>query len=77
MMNHEDTEPRSRADDLTLPFGQYKGRTLGEVADTDLRYLDWLIGQDWFLAKYRGLAEAVGDICLRRSHELDHILDED
>jgi hypothetical protein len=31
-----------------LPFGNYRGQTLDEVAATDegLRYLDWLVGWD-------------------------------
>jgi uncharacterized protein (DUF3820 family) len=32
-----------------MPLGKYGGRTLDEIAATDegLRYLDWLIGQEW------------------------------
>lgn len=35
-----------RADDFTLTFGKYKGKTLGEVSDSaeGLKYLDWLVG---------------------------------
>jgi uncharacterized protein (DUF3820 family) len=32
-----------------MPLGKYSGRTLDEIAATDkgLRYLDWMIGQEW------------------------------
>jgi uncharacterized protein (DUF3820 family) len=32
----------------TIPFGQHKGKPLDEVP---VRYLDWLIGQDWMDGK--------------------------
>jgi uncharacterized protein (DUF3820 family) len=32
-----------------MPLGKYSGRTLDEIAVTDegLRYLDWMVGQEW------------------------------
>jgi uncharacterized protein (DUF3820 family) len=30
-----------------MPFGKYKGKTLGDICDDDVLYLDFLIGQDW------------------------------
>ncbi len=32
-----------------MPFGKFKSKTLDEIARTNegLRYLDWLIGQEW------------------------------
>ena len=32
---------------FVMPFGQYKGKTLDEIAQTDkgLLYLDWLLGE--------------------------------
>jgi hypothetical protein len=32
-------EPES----VLLPFGKHRGRSLGWIAENDLRYLDWLI----------------------------------
>jgi len=30
--------------DVIMPFGKYKGLRISEVP---IKYLDWLIGQDW------------------------------
>ncbi len=37
-----------RAKNFVMPFGEFKGMTLDQIAGTDrgLRYLDWLIGWD-------------------------------
>jgi hypothetical protein len=43
-----------------LRFGKFRGRSIGEVAESDegLRYLDWLSGQTW-LEPYTAEALAV------------------
>lgn len=37
-------------DDWLFPFGAYAGKLLSEIPDT---YLDWVIGQDWFVEQSR------------------------
>jgi uncharacterized protein (DUF3820 family) len=48
------------ARNTVLPFGKFKGMKLKEIRDESggLRYLDWLLGQDWFEEK-EDLFEAV------------------
>jgi uncharacterized protein (DUF3820 family) len=50
-----------------FPFGKHKGKTLADIPDT---YLDWLIGQDWFVKRNREWVEAIGkELATRkRSH---------
>ncbi len=33
-----------------FPFGKWKGKTLAEIPTS---YLDWLIGEDWFIKSER------------------------
>ena len=48
-----------QAHGVLMPFGKYKGKTLGEIADEDVLYLDWLVGvQVWGKA-----GEAVKLLC--------------
>jgi uncharacterized protein (DUF3820 family) len=35
-----------QAEQTPMPFGKYKGQTLGAIADADVLYLDWLNGLD-------------------------------
>jgi uncharacterized protein (DUF3820 family) len=35
-----------------MPFGRYKGMLVSEVAEQDLRYAEWLLGQAWFKTKF-------------------------
>lgn len=46
--------------DVRLPFGKHKGKTLDAIAETDdgLKYLDWLVGQDWLKGDLRNCVEA-------------------
>lgn len=46
--------------DVRMPLGKYKGSTLDGIAETDegLRYLDWLIGQDWLKGDLRNCVKA-------------------
>lgn len=32
----------------TFPFGKHKGKRLADIPDT---YLDWLIGEGWFIER--------------------------
>ena len=42
--------------DPVIPFGKHKGNY---ASDIDVEYLDWLIGQDWFVEKFADLEEEV------------------
>ena len=61
------------AEAVVMPFGKYKGATLGEIADADVLYLDWLVGRD-----IRGstLREAVAAICQDRAAEIKRLVDD-
>lgn len=47
-------------EDWTFPFGKYKGKTIAEIPSS---YLDWLIGQDWFVKRpgNRDWLQAIGE----------------
>ena len=34
------------AENVVLTFGKYRGKTVGQVAERDVLYLDWLAGLD-------------------------------
>ena len=40
---------------VVCPLGKHKGRTIDEIAEDDdgLRYLDWLVGQDWIYGQFK------------------------
>lgn len=59
---------------MVMPFGKYRGKTLGEIADADILYLDWLNGQE---IKSPALLKAIAQICADRSHEIDRAMGED
>lgn len=48
------------AKQFVMPFGKYKGDTLFGIGSGDegLRYLDWLIGQDWVNGRTRDAIES-------------------
>jgi hypothetical protein len=48
------------ASQTRIPFGQHRGQTIDQVARTDkgLKYLDWLLGQDWLRQEMRNAIEA-------------------
>jgi len=48
-----DTDPK------IIPFGKYKGRLVDEVLIDDPAYLQWLVGQDWFRAKFNILHQVI------------------
>ena len=58
-------------EEFVMPFGKYKGRTLGDIADDDLLYLDWLAGIE---LKDRRLQQAVWHICAKRTHEIESLM---
>ena len=41
---------------IVMPFGKHKGV---EVCDIPTSYLDWLIGQAWFITRFTDLAEEI------------------
>jgi uncharacterized protein (DUF3820 family) len=53
---------------VVMPFGKHKGQTFEDIANDDVLYLDWLIGQDWL----RGdLKECVQAACDEFAGEID------
>lgn len=53
---------------MIMTIGRYRGKTLEEIAYPNgkldkrgLLYLDWLLGQDWFIKKYRRHAKLIGE----------------
>jgi uncharacterized protein (DUF3820 family) len=68
----------TEACDFTMPLGKHKGERLARIGSNDegLRYLDWLIGQDWANGR---LKEALG-IYLKHpavSRQLDAALEDE
>lgn len=45
---------------FVMPLGKYKGQTLYDIHHDDqgLKYLDWLVGQDWIHGRTREAIEA-------------------
>jgi hypothetical protein len=43
-----------------MPMGKHKGKTLDAIAQNDkgLKYLDWLIGQDWVYGRTKAALES-------------------
>lgn len=52
---------------FVMPWGKYKGRTLKEIADEDILYLDWLNGKD-LPEPFLGYVRA---ICKEREDEIE------
>jgi hypothetical protein len=42
-------------DTNVVPFGKYKGQTIGDIAQRDPAYLQWLTQQNWFIEKFQHL----------------------
>jgi broad specificity phosphatase PhoE len=55
-------------------FGKHDGKTVEEVSDSDLPYLDWLNGQEWFKKHY--LHQEVERTCNKRHREIEEALEE-
>ena len=67
----------SKPDQFEMPLGKYKGWTLDEIASEDegLKYLDWLIGQEWVRDPLKGnLKEYLEQPAVAR--ELERILED-
>ena len=45
-LNVEKIETKEDAESYVIKFGKYSGKTLREIADTDMRYIDWLFESD-------------------------------
>lgn len=47
--------------DFRVPFGKYKGMTLDEISGDNegLKYLDWLVDQDFVEEKFPTLKEKI------------------
>lgn len=66
----------ARPEDVVLTFGKYKGMTLGEVADKDLGYLDWL--RDAHLVRRDSALEAaVGALCRKLAAQIESVIEDD
>jgi uncharacterized protein (DUF3820 family) len=54
-VTEENSGPGSKknaATDIFMPFGRYKGMLVSQVAEFDLRYAEWLLGQAWFKTRF-------------------------
>jgi len=65
--------PGPAPEDRVMPFGKHKGKTLGQIAERDLLYVDWLAGIG--LRDHR-LQQAVWHICAGRNHEIQRLIEE-
>lgn len=66
------------AQQFVMPLGKYKGRQFYDIAGDDdgLRYLDWLVGQDWVNGKLKiALESYLKDPAIAK--DLKFLLDED
>ena len=54
------------------PLGKHKGRSIDEIATDDdgLKYLDWLVGQDWIYGNFKVALKAyLGNPAIAREVE--------
>lgn len=58
---------------VVMPFGKHKGKTLGQIEDEDLLYLDWLVDQD---IKSGRLRTAITQIHLANGDRIQQRIDE-
>ena len=63
------------AEGTLMPWGRYGRKTLGELADADLRYLDWLAGIDIKDVRVRDAVRTVAED--RRQEIADLLASED
>jgi len=58
---------------MIISFGKYRDRNIEEIPDT---YLDWLLGEKWFLEKYNHLVIPIAkELALRKRSDC-HIRDD-
>lgn len=66
-MDFDRKEPgKAEPTEARMPFGKYKGCTVAEIPSS---YLDWLLGQDWFVEQSRNwklVTMFVGEIATRK-----------
>lgn len=61
-----------QGENMVMPFGKYKGKTIQWIADNDVLYLDWMMGID-----LRGrLFHAVYDLHTKYEEEIAKKIDE-
>jgi hypothetical protein len=63
--------------DYLMPLGQHKGKTLARIGANEegLKYLDWLIGQEWVNGLLRAnLEKYLGHPAISR--QLDAVLED-
>lgn len=59
------------SEDFIMPFGKYRGQTLGDILAGDPKYLDWLAGLDNLRAPLRA---AVDDMVEKYGAEIDRAM---
>jgi uncharacterized protein (DUF3820 family) len=62
---------------FTMPLGKHEGSTLARIGSNDegLKYLDWLVGQDWVNGPLREALETyLGHPAISR--QLDAVLED-
>lgn len=60
---------------VVMPFGKYKGHTLGEIADEDLLYLDWLNDPAKDIRSQQ-LVLGIAEICAKWSAKIESMLED-
>jgi hypothetical protein len=45
------------AESTVIPFGKYKGKTLGQAFNESPLYFDWLIDKTWLLDPFKSAVE--------------------
>lgn len=61
-----------QAESIDMPFGKHRGKSLGDIAESDVLYLDWLVGQDWLRGDLKG---AVGLLCEKHARRIQDEVD--
>lgn len=64
----------AEATDTVMPFGKYEGRTLGDIAEHDPLYIDWLSGLNDLR---QPLADAVQEVADQYEAEIESALEDD
>jgi len=55
--------------EMLMPFGKYKGRSLGWIAKHDVRYLDWLMDADIRSPELRKAVKAMNRLYAKEIEE--------
>ncbi len=51
-------EELSRVNSCVIPFGKYKGKTVKDVKEFDMKYLQWLVKQE-YMNKFEDLKKEI------------------